>query len=408
MQEPFEKAVRLFQGPERIIRKRNKRLTDYARFKAAKDRGDKPDKKATEQGEQFIALNETLKEELPKLFVLAGKLTEAALNNLLQLQVAWWSMFQAKLEAHVDVFPDHLGNVIDDWNSDYSFADAQVLSLGVCNGSILADTINLVNFNTSNVNSPRRPSTVNSSNHRPGSIEGSPKVSTDFGVGQLFQSPNMSQSGTSRRRADSSFSGRAPYPDTPDLGRSQLLQQVTNNSGTLSEMRTSTEPFPSLPSLSLDTPFLADVMSVSNSENNPPTSPTDRYSGFFSSAMPMSDNPDEPGVSRGPKFLPEGAKVLFVAASIYKFDIDRPRSEAGFPYLTYESGAVFDVYGEKGELWLACNQDENTEDLNVSPEELAAMDPGARAITLAEIQRRKTEKEKTLGWIWNKHFVKLA
>ncbi|KAF3398379.1 Dynamin-binding protein [Penicillium rolfsii] len=410
VQDPFDTIIRLYQGPERIMRKRNKRLPDYARFKAAKDRGDKPDKKTTEQGEQFVALNETLKDELPKLFALTGKLTEAVMTNLLQLQTMWWSMFQTRMEAHVDAFPDDLSKIINDWSSDYSFAEAQVLSLGVCNGSLLADTINLVNFNTpSNLNSPRRPSTVNSSSHRPGSMaEDSPKISTDFGVGQLFQSPNLSQSGTSRHRADSTFSGRAPHPDTPDLGRSQLLQQVTNTSGSSSEMRPSNEPFPSLPSLSLDTPFLADVISASTNENNPPTSPTDRYSGFFSSAMPMSDTPNDVEVHRGPKILPEGAKVLFVAASLYKFDIDRPRSEAGFPYLTYECGAVFDVYGEKGELWLACNQDENTEDLNVSPEELAAMDPGARAITLAEIQRRKTEKEKTLGWIWNKHFVKLA
>ncbi|OOQ83157.1 putative Rho guanyl nucleotide exchange factor [Penicillium brasilianum] len=407
--DPFESIIRLYQGPERVMRKRNKRLPDYARFKAAKDRGDKPDKKTTEQGEQFIALNETLKDELPKLFTLTGKLTEAVMTNLLQLQTVWWSMFQTRMEAHVDAFPDDFSKMINDWSSDYSFAEAQVLSLGVCNGSLLADTINLINFNTSsNVASPRRPSTVNSSSHRPGSMaEDSPKVSADFGVSQLFQSPNMSQSGTSRHRADSSFSGRAPYSDTPDLGRSQLLQQVTNTSVSSSEVRSSTEPFPSLPSLSLDTPFLADVIGASKPEN-PPTSPTDRYSGFFSSAMPMSDAPNEVEVHRVPKVLPEGAKVLFVAASLYKFDIDRPRSEAGFPYLTYESGAVFDVYGEKGELWLACNQDENTEDLNVSAEELAAMDPGARAITLAEIQRRKTEKEKTLGWIWNKHFVKLA
>ncbi|KAJ5166724.1 uncharacterized protein N7482_005505 [Penicillium canariense] len=411
VQEPFDSVIRLYQGPERVMRKRNKRLPDYARYKAVKDRGDKPDKKTTEQGEQFIALNETLKDELPKLFALTGKLTEVCMTNLLQLQTMWWSMFQTKMEAHVDDFPEDFGKLISEWSNDYSFAEAQVLSLGVCNGSLLAETVNLVNFNTpstGNVNSPRRPSTVSSSTHRPGSIvEDSPKVSNDFGVSQLFHSPNMSQSGTSRHRTDSSFSGRA-HPETPDVGRSQLLQQVTSTSGSSSDMRSNTEPFPSLPSLSLDTPFLADVISASAGENNPPTSPTDRYSGFFSSAMPMSDSPHEVEVHRGPKFLPEGAKVLFVAASLYKFDIDRPRSEAGFPYLTYESGAVFDVYGEKGELWLACNQDENAENLDVTAEELAAMDPGARAITLGEIQRRKTEKEKTLGWIWNKHFVKLA
>lgn len=67
--------------------------------------------------------------------------------------------------------------------------------------------------------------------------------------------------------------------------------------------------------------------------------------------------------------------VLFTAASVYEFNIDRARQEAGIPYLTYVAGEIFDVIGERGELWLARNQD----------------DPNRQ-----------------VGWIWNKHFAKLA
>ncbi|EPS25846.1 hypothetical protein PDE_00782 [Penicillium oxalicum 114-2] len=397
IQSPFDSIIRLYQGPERVMRKRNKRLPDYARFKAAKDRGDKPDRKSTEQGEQFIALNETLKEELPQLFALTGKLMEAILTDLIKLQTTWWSLFQSRLEEHVDDFPDDVGRLINEWTNDNSFAEAQVRSLGVCNGSLLAETVNLVNFNTSsNVNSPRRPSTMSSSHNRPGSVtEESPKLSSDFSMGGLFQSPNLSMASVSRHRADSTFSGRGPYPETPELGRSQLLQQVTNTSRSSSDMRLSIEPFPTLPSLSLDAPFLADVMSVSRSETEAQSnSPTDRFSGFFSSAMPMSDNPYESEAPRGPRALAEGAKVLFVAASLCPFKIE-PRSEAGYPYLIYDTGAVFDVYGEKGELWLACNQDEN-------PDEPSAVH------TETNSHGRRPEKERTVGWIWSRHFVKLA
>ncbi|KAJ5491402.1 hypothetical protein N7539_002969 [Penicillium diatomitis] len=389
---PFDSIICLYQGPERVMRKRNKRLPDYARFKAAKDRGDKPDKKSTEQGEQFMALNETLKEELPQLFALTGKLMEAILTDLIKLQTTWWSQLQARLEEHVDNFPDDVGRLVNEWTNENSFAEAQVLSLGVCNGSLLAETVNLMNFNTSsNLNSPRRPSTMNSFNGRPGSLtEESPKLSSDFSMGQLFQSPNMSMTSVTRHRADSAFSGRAPYSETPDLGRSQLLQQVTNTSRSSSDIRSSIEPFPSLPSLSLDAPFLTDVMNVSKLDAEPqPNSPTDRFSGFFSSAMPMSDNPQEPEAPRAPRGLAEGAKVLFVAASLCPFKID-PRSEAGYPYLIYDTGAVFDVYGEKGELWLACNQDENLDA------------PGM------DSHGRRQENERTVGWIWSRHFVKLA
>ena len=374
--------LKLHEAPQRVIKKRDKRLLDYARYKAVKDRGDRPDKKTEQQGEQFQALNDTLKDELPKLYDLTTKLMRACLTNFVDIQLVWWTVFQKKLGAHVESFPDDLQRVISDWSSDYNFSEAQLLSLGICNGTMLADTVNLINFNTpstgTNVNSPRRPSTVNSSSHRPGSMtEESPKASHDFGVSQLFQSPQMdSQSMASRHRADSSYSGRAP-PDTPEVGRSQLLQQVTNSSGSQSQTSKPTEgePFPSLPRLSLDTPFLADMINVSSNDDNLPTSPAGRYSGFFSSAMPMSDVPTESDGSRQDGHAPKEPQVLFLAASIYEFNIDRARREAGYPYLTYVAGEIFDVIGEKGELWLARNQDDST---------------------------------RQVGWIWNKHFAKLT
>ncbi|KAK4544165.1 hypothetical protein LTR36_004375 [Oleoguttula mirabilis] len=58
------------------------------------------------------------------------------------------------------------------------------------------------------------------------------------------------------------------------------------------------------------------------------------------------------------------------------FAFDAPkREEAGFMYHTYVQGEVFDVLAQKGELWLAKNQD----------------DP-----------------DSTLGWIWDQHFVVLT
>ncbi|KAJ5577954.1 uncharacterized protein N7459_006918 [Penicillium hispanicum] len=385
--DPMVALLSLFNGPTRVIKKRDKRRSDYTKYKAVTDRGDKPDKRTIEQGEQFIALNETLKHELPRMHALSSKLMEACLKNFVQIQTTWWRVLQKKLAPHVESFPEDLQKVISDWNSDYTFSEAQLLSLGVCNGALLTDTVNLVNFNTpttdTNVNSPRRPSTVNSSTHRPGSmVEDSPKVSHEYGVGQLFQSPQIgrnSQSSLSRQRAESSLSGR-PLPDTPDVGRSQLLQQVTNSSaGSTSHASKPTEDdtLPVLPQLTLDTPFLADVMGLpSNDSNNPPTSPAGRYSGFFSSALPMPDTPiDNQPTHNNDTHTSKEPRVLFLAASIYEFNIDRSRREAGYPYLTYVAGEIFDIIGEKGELWLARNQDDATH---------------------------------LVGWIWSKHFARLS
>jgi hypothetical protein len=363
--------LQIYEGPQRIMRKRDKRLPEYARYKAINDRGDKPDKKTTEQGEQFVALNETLKYELPKLYALTSKLMEACLKNFIQIQTTWFGVLQKKIGAHVEAFPSDLHKLITDFHSDHTLMEARMSELSSCNGSMLTSSLNLVPMSPSNetgITSPRRPSTINSST-RPGSMtEDSPKVSRDFSIGSHpFQSPQMEVQSirSSRYRADSTLSGRVVSD-----GPSKLLQQVTSSS---TPARTSeTEPFPSLPQLSLDTPFLADVISSTHS-TDVPSSPAGRYSGFFSSAMPMSDTPNEPPaapINTGSSTAPA---VLFCAASLYNFDIDA-RSEGGYSYLTYVSGDVFDVIGEKGELWLARNQDDVTH---------------------------------TVGWIWNKHFARI-
>ncbi|KAF7591337.1 hypothetical protein BBP40_001661 [Aspergillus hancockii] len=383
--DPMVTLLKLHDGPQKVMRKRDKRLMDYARFKSIKERGDKPDKKTAEQGEQFVALNEALKDELPKLYSLTAKLMEACLKNFVQIQTSWFSVLQEKLTPLVDSFPDDIQKVISDWNVTFSFAEAQVLSLGACNGSLLADAVNLVNFNTpstgATISSPRRPSTVNSVSTRVGStMDESPKASHDFGSGSHpFQSPSFdaqSQISHGRNRADSTLSGR-PAPEAVELPRSNMLQQITSASSASGHQSNSNrESCPSLPRLSLDSPFLVDVIGPSNDKppEEQPASPSGgRYSGFFSSAMPMSDNPQVNATIENE--VPKEPAVLFLAASIYEFNIDRARREAGYPYLTYVVGEIFDVIAEKGELWLAKNQDDPT---------------------------------RQVGWIWNKHFAKLS
>ena len=107
--------------------------------------------------------------------------------------------------------------------------------------------------------------------------------------------------------------------------------------------------------------------------SNPSSS---RTSGIFNSALPMSDSPSRPTtdeVPGTPGDLDE-PEVLFLAASLFEFNIAHDRREGGIPYLVYVPGEIFDVIGMKGELWLARNQD----------------DPS-----------------RTVGWIWEKHFARI-
>jgi hypothetical protein len=59
----------------------------------------------------------------------------------------------------------------------------------------------------------------------------------------------------------------------------------------------------------------------------------------------MSDSPrsQTPADGHGQKVF----NIIFLAASVYEFNIDRARKEAGYPYLTYVAGEIFDVLGEK-------------------------------------------------------------
>ena len=86
--------------------------------------------------------------------------------------------------------------------------------------------------------------------------------------------------------------------------------------------------------------------------------------------------PDSPSTRpASPRAAPDDMPVILVCASLFEFNIDKTRKEAGYPYLTYVQGEVFDVVAQKGELWLAKNQDDMTN---------------------------------TLGWIWEQHFVVLS
>jgi hypothetical protein len=98
-----------------------------------------------------------------------------------------------------------------------------------------------------------------------------------------------------------------------------------------------------------------------------------RFSGIFNSAMPPDTT--DPTRPASPRPAPIDTPALFVCASLFEFSIDKTRKEAGYPYLTYVQGEVFDVIAQKGELWLAKNQDDSTN---------------------------------TLGWIWEQHFVILS
>ena len=87
----------------------------------------------------------------------------------------------------------------------------------------------------------------------------------------------------------------------------------------------------------------------------------------------MSDSPRPQ--TPADRNVPPEYNVMFLVASVVEFNLDRKRVQAGYPYLEYGPGEIFDVLGEVGETWLAKNQDDPTNQI---------------------------------GWLWKQHFVKLS
>lgn len=218
------------------MRKRDTWLLDNARFKVVEAQADKTDKKIAEQGEQFVALNEALKNELPRLYGLTAKSAEACLKILVQIQTTRYSMLQTKIRAHAESFPDDFQKVMSNWSSGYASSQTQILSLGICNGALLADVVHLASPETSstraNRDSPRPPTSVYNSNPHPiPTAEEPPNLFHDFTFGssvfQLFQMD--SKSNNSPNLAAPTLSGRA-VPNTLKIPRSPLLLQLANTS----------------------------------------------------------------------------------------------------------------------------------------------------------------------------------
>lgn len=404
--DPMVMAIKLHEGPQNAITKRKKRLIDFAKCKSIEKKGEKPDKRTIEASEQYEALNEQLKIDLPRLYSLTADLIQACLACHKEIQMDWLWTWEMKLRPVLDEFPPSLASITPSFFADYEIVHAQVLSLALCNGSMLAETANFLSPQSTLVGDDG-----SSQRRRLEPSDSSRTLSIDSQQSPSFMTPEQQQ------RSYSGGYTLSPMPSAnmPLITNGHVgMNGRVRSSSSLSQQRgramsaqgngpSSTSRMPSLtarPSFSGSRPPTAhnrpvDLVytpsytraSVDQGAQHSPRpgsgtsyftahqeNPSQRYSGMFSSAMPMADQTGSSGPT-SPKHAPDETHVMFVAASLFEFNIDRARREAGYPYLTYVQGEVFDVVGQKGELWLAKNQDDATN---------------------------------SLGWIWEQHFVRLS
>ncbi|OAA73490.1 Rho guanyl nucleotide exchange factor [Cordyceps fumosorosea ARSEF 2679] len=391
--EPFEQVIKAYGNPSLAMKKRQKRRLDYERADQQRRSGKTLEPKLREVVEQYDALNDALKSELPKLSVMTEKVGKICLGNFVNIQANWYRMWTEKLRTVLSDGPEvpTVDDIMTTFNRDFPYAADQLASIGILNPDLQARSSQSTEYRNrySEIERRGRGSSVND--------ESVPTLPTpDFGKrssGGITMSPSAGSSSSNVAAVANphqyyyrdyyagimGYSANSASPKSVDMAGSSR-----SNTGT---GHTSTRPSTGK---SLEAGALQRQSSDAASAHRPESTATYmsghtqqesvRFSNLFHSALPMADGTEESqrssrASSRERGRGSDGYNVLWLAASLFEFNIETTKHEAGYPYLTYQAGEIFDIIAEKGELWLAKNQDDPTE---------------------------------MVGWIWSKHFAKLA
>jgi dynamin-binding protein len=405
------------------MKKRGKRRLDYERAEQLKRSGKTVDAKLRELVEQYEALNDTLKKELPKLSALTVKVGNICLGNFVSLQVKWFEIWKEKIKM---VVPDAQGlpevpEILADFKRDYQFSQDTATKIGLINPAYRGRTSQSTGISMSSMNTMSTDDGQARSRPRPPdlaprdrglSAAGDQPVPTlptpDFGrrdSGQFTMSPTSAGPAVPSPHhyyfrdyyagigGGYRAGGASPITPDPSSGARSFAAPGSGRPSTGRSYDSTSAPRQSADS---SNPNRRDSNSTYGS--NYPGLENRRFSGLFHSALPLEEGETSQRSSRASSRertpAANGYNVLWLAASLFEFNIETTKHEAGYPYLVYQAGEVcnqlslpssncriltryqiFDVIAEKGELWLAKNQDDPTEQV---------------------------------GWIWSKHFAKLA
>ena len=355
------------------MKKRVKRRIDYEKYMALKANGKKVDKQLAELVEQYEALNETLKKELPKLSAMTAKIGNICLGKFISIQASWYAMWKEKVKAPLSdvTHVPELSEIVSSFQREFALQDVRARALGILNPTLKSRASQSTNDDASSIMSKarsQRGGDILSPRGRGLSINSDylPTLPTpDFAKrnsGQFSMSPTSSAlpspanyyrdyysginggharggPGSPVTPADPNLAPRSaiamvgPPPVRPSTGRSfdstSLPRQSSESTAAVSVNR-------------------RDSNSTFNSSYHGgpgATVETRRLSGLFSSALPLPDGgPDESARSSRASSRDRGGNsgynVLWLAASLFEFNIETTKHEAGYPYLTYQAGEV--------------------------------------------------------------------
>ena len=360
-------VIKSYSNPSLAMKKRSKRRVDYDKAVQLQKNGKKVDKQLTELVEQYEALNEALKKELPKLSALTEKVGNICLGNFVKIQAQWYAIWKEKVKAVLeDSEVLDLPDIVSTFQRDFKFQEEQMNTIGIINPASWGRPSHSASTSESLDRLRPKPAellAVSNNNRGRGlslNSDVAPTLPTpDFGrrhSGQLTLSPSATSFPSPHqfyfRDQPSSNNGQShpgsgsPMASEFSLGtRSLAAPSVRPSTGQSYE---SSPAVPTLARQSLDSGAHARRSSNSTHPSPYQTPENQRFSGLFQSALPLSDTPERqprPSMassraSSRDRTASGGYNVLWLAASLFEFNIETTKHEAGYPYLTYQAGEV--------------------------------------------------------------------
>lgn len=363
-------VIKAYGNPSLAMKKRSKRRLDYDRALQLKKAGKKIDKQLAECVEQYEALNEALKKELPKLSALTEKVGNICLGNFVNIQTHWYSIWKEKVKVVLDdqsTIPE-LADIVATFQRDFKYQDEQMGTISIAN-PIAKGRPSQSGSSEGPVPKLRtRPSELSTGSSRGRGLsinsDVAPSLPTpDFArrhSGQLTMSPTQATAPSPHQFYYKDYyaginGGHARGGSaSPSMAESSLQARPlapTSNArpGTGQSYESNAAPRQSMDSGTPARRYSNSTYGAPAPQGNPaPDSQSQRYSGLFHSALPLPDGPERAmrpsrassRASSRERAPINGYNVLWLAASLFEFNIETTKHEAGYPYLTYQAGEV--------------------------------------------------------------------
>lgn len=346
------------------MKKREKRRGDYERAEQLRRGGKTLDSKLREQVEQYEALNDALKTELPKLSQLTEKVGNICLGNLVNIQTNWYKIWTDKMKMVVTNCADipDINEIVATFQADFPYAAEQVANIGILNPAYRGRISQSTSTSTDEHQFRHRSRTVDGDRRGRGMSMNDDSTSSlpvfdssKRHSGSAAMSPNLSSSGVGSSTAAAPSPHQYYYRDyyTSAHGTASASPKSTDaSSGLRSTFGTGVASTRPSTSRSGDSTAITrqsvDSTAHKQESGNPSTvsymsQESNRFSNMFHSALPDGQGEINRTSQSSVHELGDtssGYTVLWLAASLFEFNISTTKHEAGYPYLTYQAGEV--------------------------------------------------------------------